>query len=375
MQFQKVLESITIPTLMVDEITARLNIQTMAEKAARLGVRFRPHFKTHQSWIIGEWFREAGVSQITVSSFSMAEYFTAYGWTDILVAFPINWRELDTIQRLASTIHLGVLVDNPESAAFVANSLTQAIDVWIKVDSGLGRAGVHWQNAANLMEIIKILGKSPFLTIRGLLTHAGHTYHAGSVDEIQDIARDSIRRLAELRRHVKDSIKLDISIGDTPGCTLLDTFDGVDEIRPGNFIFYDASMLRLGVCQPEEIAVRLVCPVVGKYPDEGKLILYGGAVHLSKEALHVDGKPIYGWISQASENGWGLPLQQIPIYSVSQEHSVAMVPGNIFKGNNIGDLVGVVPVHSCLSVSAMGEYLTHDGKRIPSLRGWLTSRK
>ncbi len=43
----------------------------MAEKARINDVVFRPHFKTHQSHKIGQWFRNEGVNAITVSSIKM----------------------------------------------------------------------------------------------------------------------------------------------------------------------------------------------------------------------------------------------------------------------------------------------------------------
>jgi len=46
-------DDIVKPTLVLDEACARRNIARMAEKARRQGIRFRPHFKTHQSAGIG----------------------------------------------------------------------------------------------------------------------------------------------------------------------------------------------------------------------------------------------------------------------------------------------------------------------------------
>ena len=54
----------------------RRNITFMADKAKKLNLIFRPHFKTHQSATIARWFREVGVKQIAVSSLAMAHYFT-----------------------------------------------------------------------------------------------------------------------------------------------------------------------------------------------------------------------------------------------------------------------------------------------------------
>ena len=73
----------------------------MAGKAHANRLVFRPHFKTHQSHLIGQWFREEGVTKITASSLSMAAYFAEDGWDDITVAFPVNIREMDTINELA----------------------------------------------------------------------------------------------------------------------------------------------------------------------------------------------------------------------------------------------------------------------------------
>src|SRR5512140_3613959 len=114
-------EDIVKPTLLVDESRVRGNIARMAEKARRQGVRFRPHFKTHQSVEIGEWFREEGVHQITVSSLDMAEYFAAAGWDDITLAFPVNLRQLPGLSSLAWRVRLGLLIESPESAAALAN--------------------------------------------------------------------------------------------------------------------------------------------------------------------------------------------------------------------------------------------------------------
>ncbi|MEJ0055890.1 MAG: hypothetical protein WDN75_09720 [Bacteroidota bacterium] len=74
----------------------------MAEKARKLKVSFRPHFKTHQSHEVGRWFRAEGVNSCTVSSVKMASYFAEDGWKDITVAFPLNVLEIKEVNRLGS---------------------------------------------------------------------------------------------------------------------------------------------------------------------------------------------------------------------------------------------------------------------------------
>ena len=63
---------VTEPTMVLNEEVCKSNIARMAAKAKAANVVFRPHFKTHQSREIGEWFRASGVDKITVSSLNMA---------------------------------------------------------------------------------------------------------------------------------------------------------------------------------------------------------------------------------------------------------------------------------------------------------------
>ena len=83
----EIYNTIETPTLLLDAARAQRNIARMAKKARDNRLRFRPHFKTHQSAAIGEWFRQAGVSAITVSSVAMARYFADHGWDDICLLY------------------------------------------------------------------------------------------------------------------------------------------------------------------------------------------------------------------------------------------------------------------------------------------------
>ena len=52
-----------------------------------------------------------------------------------------------------------------------------------------------------------------------------------------------------------------------------------------NFVFYDLDQLKIGSCQIEQIAIRLVCPVISIYKKRNSLLLYGGSVHFSKDYI------------------------------------------------------------------------------------------
>ena len=344
------------PTLLVDAGRARANLARMAKKAKSSGVRFRPHFKTHQSHAVGEMFREYGVKSITVSSVDMADYFAQAGWDDITIAFPVNILQIEEINTLAKDIRLGLLVESQQSAGFLAGKIEHEVDIWIKTDVGSHRTGIPWEDTAEHVRVAQEVVKSPLLTLRGLLAHAGHSYGAGSKENVIRIFNETSDRLNSLRVELmaQGILHVEISVGDTPSSSVLDDFGGVDEIRPGNFIYYDITQLRFGSCEISDIAAAVACPVVAVHPKRNQIILYGGAVHLSKEYLtREDGTKSYGAVTYPEGSGWSKPIPNTYVSSLSQEHGTITTSPDIAKDVRVGDVLIVLPVHSCLSANLL----------------------
>lgn len=363
--------NITTPTLLLDKEKALRNINRMVEKAKQSGVRLRPHFKTHQSVQVGEWFREQGVEAITVSSVHMARYFADHGWHDILVAFPANVLEMESINELASRIKLHLIAVNQETVTALAKGLQHPVQLSLKIDTGYHRTGIPAGNYAEIDAMLELIKREEKLQFAGFVVHNGHTYKQTDAAAIQNIHNTSVNQLHLLRERYKAQFPdLQLSVGDTPSCSILESFEGVDEIRPGNFVFYDITQQHIGSCSFEEIAVCMACPVVAKHPDRNELILYGGSVHFSKDVLlQEDGSAVYGRVVELTEKGWSAPLEGFQVVSLSQEHGVVRVSAEHFDKYNIGDLMGVLPVHSCLTADVMRGYLTTEGESIDHLSG------
>lgn len=361
---------ITKPTLIINEEKARRNIGRMVDKARISGVNFRPHFKTHQSAPIGNWFRDFGVKTITVSSVDMASYFADHGWTDITIAFPINIRQISQVNSLAKRIKLGLLVESSETIQAIAPLLTAEVDCWIKVDSGYGRTGINWDDEESLIEVADLIHANRHLSAKGLLTHAGHTYRARAPQEVIGIFSESVMRMNQARKKLQvQGANWQVSVGDTPSCSLLPIFKDVDEIRPGNFVFYDWMQVEIGACQETDIALALACPVVAKHRQRNQVVIYGGAIHLSKEFLTDDaGVLYYGRIGRFAPDGWQVLGVENRIVSLSQEHGIIQVDRITYDSLAIGDLIFVLPVHSCLTANLMGRYLTLTGQWIEMAR-------
>ena len=341
----------------------------MAEKAKKNGLQFRPHFKTHQSAMIGKWFRDYGIEKITVSSVSMAGYFAANGWNDIFIAFPVNIREIDNINTLAGHIKLYLAVESEEAVERLSQNLKHKAGVYIKIDTGYHRTGISADDFNRVERILKKIEEVPDLNITGFFTHAGHAYDATSVNDILKIHDDSIGMLVKLKdRFSKKYPGIIVSIGDTPSSSLATDFKGVDELRPGNFVFYDIMQYSLGACKPEDIAVAVACPVVAKHKERNEIVIYGGAVHLSLDSLIAsEGRKIYGLVVKLEENRWGEPLADTFVSSLSQEHGIIKATDEVFDNMKAGEIFGILPVHSCLTANLAKEYYTIDGYFIKKL--------
>jgi D-serine deaminase-like pyridoxal phosphate-dependent protein len=352
------------PTLLLDKTKCLQNIKRMSDKADSLNIRLRPHFKTPQSAKIAEWIRDTGVNSCTVSSVKMAEYFFNHGWKDITIAFPVNMLEAELINKIAKEIQLNIIVVSKNAVSALKDNIESALGVFIKIDTGTHRTGVSGFSLID--EILEELKKNPLLEFKGFLSHSGHTYHARSVEEVEAIHSKEIELMSELKqKYISAFPHLEISVGDTPSCSISKDFEGITEIRPGNYIFYDVMQQQIGSCSFDDIAVCLACPVVAKHPERNEIIVHGGAVHLSKDFIRDENdQKIYGYVVKLTDNGWSDPLADTYVRGLSQEHGIIRAGSRFFEEVKEGQIIGILPVHSCLTADAMNEYYTLEGEKI-----------
>ncbi|RIH66996.1 alanine racemase [Mariniphaga sediminis] len=343
------------PTFIIDKKKSIDKIEAMFKKATRQGVQLRPHFKTHQNYEIGTWFREVGVRAITVSSCEMAEYFAFDGWNDITIAFSVNLNEADKINSLSSRINLNILLEDIEVVTSLEEKLTNKVGVFVEIDTGYKRAGLNPADTETIGQLLKKISTSDKLIFKGFLTFAGHSYFAQGEAEIQRVFNqymDDMLRLKE--KFGRAFLSLKLSAGDTPTCSIVSNFRGVDEIRPGNFIFYDLMQVLIGSCKREQVSAIVACPVVAIHKERQEIIIFGGAVHFSKEMLTTPEKgAFYGDVVELSGKGWKTEETGAYVSWMSQEHGVVKAPASFFERIKVGEFIGVIPVHSCLVANLM----------------------
>lgn len=369
--------SLQTPALVLDRSTLVRNCDRMREKALRSGVAFRPHVKTHKVPGIGRIQHGGAPGPITVSTLAEAESFADEGFGDITYAVPIAPDKLSRVRDLMLRVkRLNILVDNEgalEALEAFDGGEGRGFDVFLKVDCGYHRAGVD-PDSPSSVAFAKRLGASKSVRFHGLLTHAGHSYNATSAEQILKIAhdeREAVRRFAA-RVATEGVGPLIRSIGSTPTASLVETFEGVDEVRPGNYVFYDAFQATIGSCTLKDCAVSVLTSVIGIYREENRLMLDAGALALSKDTGpdHLIPRFGYGIVCD-------LALQRLPlrIDALSQEHGKVSVDGEFdFDRIAIGSKLRIIPNHSCLTSAMFDRYHVVDGSlRVDEwkpVRGW-----
>lgn len=357
--------NITRPTLLLDEKKAMANLDRMLAKAERTGTELIPHFKTHQSKEIGDLIKERGVRRITVSSVKMAEYFAESGWDDITVAFPFNPLEVGAINKmLGQGIRLTILVSDALVLPKLKEAFSGKVQVLVEVDTGYNRSGIDSSEIDLIKSVVGQINQNDQLEFYGLYCHPGNTYHADSIEDIRLIWSSSIKKMNLIKNAIEPLVEnVKIRMGDTPGCTVVEDMTGVDEIGPGNFIFYDLVMNYLNVCDETDIAVAVACPVVAKYASRKEIIVHGGAVHFSKDHLFDEQEQkFFGELVILAEDGWSRIIPNAKLVSLSQEHGVLKVADEVFETIEIGDVLGFLPIHSCLTANLLKSYQSLNGQ-------------
>ncbi|MBP7146391.1 MAG: alanine racemase [Acidobacteria bacterium] len=372
------LAGLATPCALVELERVERNTERMAERAHALGVRLRPHVKTHKTAELARLQVRGHFGGVTVSTVAEARAMAAAGLRDITYAVPLAPELLGRLAELARGLErLSLLIDHPDAASWIeerARADGRPIPVYLKLDCGAGRAGVDPERGESL-RLAARLARSPHVEFRGLLTHAGQAYRCRTRDAIRaeaDRERDVPLRFA--RRLREDGVEVpDISIGSTPTAMVAADLAGIGEIRPGNYVFFDAFQAAIGSCSLDECAFTVLATVIGRHPERNTLVINAGALALSKDAgpTHVD--PACGFGRVFSEDGTRL-FDGLRVESLTQEHGLVRSRGPLGAAHPLGSRLRIIPNHSCLAAAQHDRYHVVRGNEIVAewrpARGW-----
>lgn len=340
----------------------------MRARVEGMGARLRPHIKTHKCAEVARLQAAVPSPALTVSTLAEARWFAARGFPDLTYAVPIEPGKFAAAIELARDCEkLALLTDDAEIPAQLnaaARAANVKLDLFLKVDCGYHRCGVE-PETKEAFEIPRRIEDASHLRFAGILTHAGHSYHSRSLDELHDLARHERDVMVEFASALRaDGIRVPVvSIGSTPTISTVEHLEGVDEARPGNYIFFDAFQATLGSCRFEDCALTVLASIVHRDSTRRKVVIDAGAIALSKDrgAAHAD--PTCGYGRVLDLEGRDLNLR---VASLSQEHGMIEAHDDdaLFAQLKVGTRLRILANHSCLTAAQHPHYNVLDAGRI-----------
>lgn len=348
------------PALLIDRDIMMKNCRELQDYANRQNVDLRPHTKTHKMSKLALLQEEIGAKGIAVAKVGEAEIMASKGLRDIFIANEIvGDRKLDRIRRLGESINISFGLDSIEQAEMVERVFEgskRKAHVLIEIEVGEERSGVVEEEY--FIDLLNYLKVCKNIYLKGVFSHDGHSYGAESIEECKKIHIESQKRtllFAEMARKMGFNIET-VSIGSTP--SLINNFEileGISEIRPGTYIFMDAS--QAGVYGNFSKNAASVLATIISRPTSDRLIIDVGAKGLTSQSRDKG-------ITKTKGLGIIKGHDNISIYKVYDEHGV--IYSEILRAKlKVGDKIEIIPNHICPVVNLHeSAYLIKDGKVI-----------
>jgi D-serine deaminase-like pyridoxal phosphate-dependent protein len=272
---------------------------------------------------------------------------------DIFIANQITHPlKIKRLVNLHEKVSIAVGLDHPEQVTLLNGCFADPdhpLKVLIEIDSGLERCGVSVGDG--LIDLAKRVIASPGLFLSGIFTHAGHVYAASTKEKIQQIGQFEAEIMAESYNLLKkERINIEIvSVGSTPTVVYSAQHSLVNEIRPGNYVFYDNIQYMLGSCMKNQWALAVLATVVSQ-PAPDRIVIDAGS-----KALNLD----RGAHATQQVAGFGRIVNLTgEIVRLSEEHGVVILesPRNI----PMGSPVLIIPNHACAVTNLYSHYYLID---------------
>ena len=365
------LDTLETPALLVEHARLAHNLARMQARARALGVRLRPHVKTHKSVAIARRQAELGGRGITVSTLAEAEHFFAAGERDVLYAAclaPNKFAHALELRRKGCA--LVVVVDSVAAARTLAafgRAHGERFAVALEIDTDDHRAGLK-PDARELLEVAAELARGG-AELWGVMTHAGGSYACSTPEELAAFAereRAGCVHAAERLRAAGHACR-EVSVGSTPTALSAATLAGVTELRAGVYVFQDLVMLGIGVCTRDELALSVLTSVTGHQRAKGWILVDAGWLAMSRDR---------GTAGQARDLGYGAVatldgrwLEELTFRDANQEHGILVADPalDVAARFPLGTLLRVFPNHACATAAAFPRYhvLDEHGALLP----------
>ncbi len=335
------------PALLIDLDIMERNLRRVADYAKTHDLRLRPHTKTHKVPEVGRLQLKSGAAGLTVAKVGEAEVMLAADPPDLLVAYPVIGRsKLERLMAVARKTRLTVALDNLFAARQLSDAAREAqvnVNVLAEVDVGMGRVGVA--PGAELVQLAQSIQRFPRLAFDGITFYPGHIKDSG------EKGQEAMESLAQLIASMLEDLKragIEVRIvsgGSTPTLFESHRLKGLNEIRPGTYVYNDLNTWRSGGCSLEACAASIQVTVVSN-ARPGHMIVDGGSKTFSSDRAFGSSESSYGRVVEAPD---------AVFHNLNEEHGYVDIrrAGREFS---IGERVRIIPNHVCVAVN-LHEYV------------------
>lgn len=355
------------PAFLININTVQRNCATMENIAKKYNLNLRCHVKTHKTIEIAKLqTRNQIEKRIEVSTLAEAYYFANNNFNDILYGVILTeskFNELDIISKLQYPNIISVMVDNEITLKSMIeykkyNSILKnnKWNIFIKINTGMNRCGINVtknrsiNNEKELINIINLIkNNEKYINFKGIYSYSGQTYTKNGIEYIKNIHKNEIENIKYTKSIFEDNgLYIDIiSSGSTPACSIINNWDIINEIHPGNYVFYDFMQNEFNACNINDIAVSVLCRINGIYKERNEMTIDIGSIGLS---LDKDQNIGYGIIMNHPNLKLSTLSQEI---GKIESRNGSNIDFNEFKVN---DCLRIIPNHSCLTACAFPYY-------------------
>jgi D-serine deaminase-like pyridoxal phosphate-dependent protein len=280
------------------------------------------------------------------------------GITDMLIAYPVVGRgKAEKLADLAAKTNITVALDSLEVAREISNEANKQnvrVGILVELDVGFRRCGLA--NEDELLNLAQRVADLPSLDFKGLMFFPGHflvpeneraVLRAG----VNDLLSRAISKFEESGLPLAT-----ISGGSTPTALEGHLFCGVNEIRPGMYIFNDRNMVGIGVARVKDCALSVITTVVSTSVS-GRAIVDAGSKTLSSDRY-------------LSGNGRGFGIVKVDpeaeLDHLSEEHGHLNIIRSMSK-YRVGERLTIIPNHVCSTVNMHNKIYGVRGERVETI--------
>ncbi|HET6979370.1 MAG TPA: alanine racemase [Pyrinomonadaceae bacterium] len=343
------------PAVVVDLDVMERNLSHVADYCRTNKLLLRPHTKTHKIPELAKRQIASGATGITVAKIGEAEVMLDAGIDDILIAYPIVGKEkTERLARLAERAKVRVSIDSEEAAREISAAASKqgtTIGMLVEMDVGFHRCGFSDEN--DLVALAQKISELPAVEFKGLMFFPGHF---GVTPEERVALRAQVNEFLERTIAAFDAAGVPVAVvsgGSTPTAYEGGSFFGVNEVRPGTYIFNDRNTVAISAASLSDCALSVLVTVVSTAVP-GHAIVDGGSKTFSYDRFQGGDGSGYGIVKED-------PAAAVARFSEEHGHLNIEQSERIYR---VGDRLSIIPNHVCTTVNMHDEIYGVRGEQV-----------